>query len=180
MPQENNGKTFRFDVCSQCKSVCCQDAKPPLTEQRQEIIKQYLQQQKIKLSDPFSHGEYVYPSVDEHLFCSLFNKKTGKCLVHPVKPETCKAGPITFDINCKTQRLEWFLKKSEICRLAGELFSDSGFNSYFEAAKVEIRGLVEQLSADELRALMRIEEPCTFKICEEPLSAAVKRKLSLL
>ena len=54
---------------------------------------------------------YSYPAVDELVFCGFFNKETGKCSVHPVKPETCRAGPVTFDINFSTKKVEWFLKK---------------------------------------------------------------------
>jgi uncharacterized protein len=179
LTEQNNGKTFRFDVCSQCKTICCQDAKPPLTVERQKIIADYLKKQQITIKHPFTREQYSYPSVDDHLFCSLYSKKTGKCQAHPVKPETCRAGPITFNINFESKMLEWFLKKSEICALAGELFkSPVLLEPYFEAAKVEIRYLVEQLSADELKAIMKIEEPFTIKICEEPLSVEVARKLA--
>lgn len=98
MPDDSNGSTYSFDVCSQCKSICCQDAKPPLTENRKKIIKKYLKEQKIKIAKPFAKENYSFPSVDDLVYCGLFNKKTGKCSVHPVKPETCVSGPITFDI----------------------------------------------------------------------------------
>ncbi len=110
----------------------------------------------------------------------MFNKKTGKCLVHSVKPETCVAGPITFDINFDTQKVCFFLKKEEICAYSGVLFKDKpALMKHFEVAKKQIIDLIEQLSAEELRALMKIDEPQTFKFCEEPLSPAVIRKLDL-
>jgi Fe-S-cluster containining protein len=180
LPEENIGKTFRFDVCSECKSVCCQDAKPPLTQQRQKAIKEYMEKQKININQPFAREHYSYPSVDEHLFCVLFNKQTGKCFVHEVKPETCRAGPVTFDINFKTRKIEWFLKKPQICPLAGVLFeAPAVFKSHFEAAKTEIMQLVQHLSADELKAILKIEEPCTFKIGEDDLPVEVAEKLAL-
>ena len=46
-------------------------------------------------------------------------------------------------------------------------------------AKKEIMRLVKELDADELRALMKIEEPQTFKVGEEDLPAQVVRKLGL-
>ena len=65
--------------------------------------------------------------------------KTGKCSVHPVKPETCVSGPITFDINFRTKKVEWFLKKSEICAFAGILYKDkAAFKDHFEVAKKEL------------------------------------------
>jgi Fe-S-cluster containining protein len=180
LPEENNGKTFRFDVCGECKFVCCQDAKPPITENRKKIIKDYLQKEKINVDKPFANELYFYPAVDENLLCRLFDKETKKCSVHPVKPETCRAGPVTFDINFKTKKLEYFLKKAKICPLAGVLHENPDvFSGYFEAAKVELMRLVEQLSADELRVIVKIDEPDTFKVGEEVLPEAVVKKLGL-
>jgi Fe-S-cluster containining protein len=180
MSEDNKGTTYSFDVCSQCKSICCQDAKPPLTENRKQLIQEYIKKNKIRLKEPFAQGDYCYPSVDSDIYCRLFNKKTGKCMVHPVKPETCVAGPITFDINFNAQKVGFFHKKSEICAYAGVLFKDKpALQEHFEAARKQIIELINQLSADELRALMKIDEPQTFKFCEEPLSPEVIRKLDL-
>jgi Fe-S-cluster containining protein len=180
MLKEGKGTTYSFDVCSQCKSICCQDAKPPLTGNRKKIIEEYLKKNKLKIANPFAMGEYSYPAVDGDVYCRLFNKKTGKCLVHSVKPETCVAGPITFDINFDTQKVCFFLKKEEICAYAGVLFKDKpALTKHFEVARKQIIDLIEQLSAEELRALMKIDEPQTFKFCEEPLPLAVIRKLDL-
>ena len=180
MPKEDKGTTYSFDVCSQCKSICCQDAKPPLTSSRKKIIEEYLKKNKIKIAKPFAKVEYFYPAVDREVYCRLFNKKTGKCIVHSVKPETCVAGPITFDINFETQKLCFFLKKEEICAYAGALFKDKpALMKHFEVARKQIVDLIEQLSAEELGALIKIDEPQTFKFCEEPLSPALIRKLDL-
>ncbi len=101
-------------------------------------------------------------------------------MVHSVKPETCVAGPITFDINFNTQKVCFFLKKDEICAYAGVLFKNKpALKKHFEEARKQILELIEQLSAEELRALMKIDEPQTFKFCEEPLSPAVIKKLDL-
>ena len=180
MPKEDKGATYSFDVCSECKSICCQDAKPPLTSSRKKIIEEYLKKNKIKIAKPFAKGEYSYPAVDREVYCRLFNKKTGKCMVHLVKPETCVAGPITFDINFDTQKVCFFLKKEEICAYAGVLFKNKpALMKHFEVARKQIIDLIDQLSAEELRALMKIDEPQTFKFCEEPLSPAMIRKLDL-
>jgi uncharacterized protein len=180
MSNEDKGTTCSFDVCSQCKSICCQDAKPPLTSSRKKIIEVFLKKNKIKIAKPFAKGEYSYPAVDREVYCRLFNKKTGKCMVHSVKPETCVAGPITFDINFDTQKVCFFLKKEEICAYAGALFKDKqALMEHFEVARKQIVDLIEQLSAEELRALMKIDEPQTFKFSEEPLSPALIRKLDL-
>ena len=180
MPEDSNGTTYSFDVCGRCKIFCCQDAKPPLTENRKKIIKQYLEKQKINVEKPFAKASYSYPAVDEQLYCRLFDKKTGKCCVHVVKPETCVAGPITFDINFSTGKVEWFLKKSEICPYAGALYDNKGaFEKHFDVAKKQLTSLIGQLDADELRAIVKIEEPYTFKVGEDDLPLDVAKRLGL-
>ena len=180
MPEDNKGKTYSYDVCGKCKIICCQDAKPPVSESRKKIIKEYMAKQKITIEKPFTKENYSYPSVDEALLCKFNSKENKKCMVHSVKPETCRAGPITFDINFKTKKVEWFLKKSEICAYAGELYKNkAAFNDHFEVAKKEIMRLIRELDADELRVLMKIEEPQTFKVGEDDLPIEVVKKLGL-
>ena len=180
MPEDNKGTTYSYDVCSECRIICSQDAKPPLSESRKKILKEYMDKQKIKVEKPFTKAKYSYPSVDETLLCIFNSKVTKRCMVHPVKPETCRAGPITFDINFKTKKIEYFLKKSEICAYAGELFKNkAAFETHFEVAKKEIMQLVKELSADELHELTKIDEPQTFKVGEEDLPASVVKKLGL-
>jgi Fe-S-cluster containining protein len=160
--------------------MCCQDAKPPLTMNRKKIIKKYLKEQKISIEKPFAKENYSYPAVDELVFCGLFDKKTGKCSVHRIKPETCVAGPITFDINFSAKKVEWFLKKSELCAFAGALYRDKiAFKQHLAAAKKELTALICQLDAGELRAIVRIEEPQTFKVSEDDLPSEVTKKLGL-
>jgi len=180
VPEDKKGTTYSFDVCSNCKITCCQDAKPPLSGNRKKIIEEYLKNKKINLKDPFTTETYTYPSVDKGLLCVFNDKKTKKCIIHSVKPETCVAGPITFDINLRKGMLEFFLKKSEICPYAGVLFNDKpALKEHFQVAREQIVELIKQLSAEELIALTKIEEPQTFKFCEEPLPPEVARKLDL-
>lgn len=180
MPEDNNGKTYSFDVCGTCKFVCCQDAKPPLSEERKKILKEYIKKEKIPVEEPFMCEQYSYPALDENKLCKLFNKETRRCAVHPVKPETCRAGPVTWDINFKTKKLEYYLKMAKICPLAGVLHENQAmFAEHFNVAKVEIRRLVEALTADELKVIVKIPEPDTFKVGEEPLSDVVTKKLGL-
>jgi Fe-S-cluster containining protein len=180
MPEDNKGTTYSYNVCSECKIICCQDAKPPLSESRKKILKEYIEKQKIKVEKPFTKENYSYPSVDETLLCKFNSKETKRCLVHRVKPETCRAGPITFDINFKTKKVEYFLKKSEICAYAGDLYKNKAdFQTHYEAAKKEIMRLIKELDADELLELTKIEEPQTFKVGEEDLPASVVKKLGL-
>lgn len=180
MSQDDSGTTYSFNVCSQCKSICCQDAKPPLTSNRKKNIQEYMRKHNLNVKEPFAKGDYSYPAVDGEIYCRLFSKKTGKCMVHSVKPETCVAGPVTFDINFSNKTLEFFLKKTQICAYAGILYNDkAAFKEHFEVAKKQIVRLIKQLSAEELRAIVKIEEPQTFKFAEEPLPKKVVEKLGL-
>jgi Fe-S-cluster containining protein len=180
MSDENMRKTCAFEVCCTCKSICCQDAKPPLTLKRQKIIKDYLKKQKIRIEKPFSREHYSFPSVDKLGFCLFYDKKTGKCLVHEVKPETCRAGPVTFDINCQTGKVKWYLKKPEICALVGEMGENPVLlREHFEVARQELLRLICELNAEALRALLKIEEPETVKIGEDDLPKEVLEKLGL-
>jgi len=95
-----------------------------------------------------------------------------------VKPETCVAGPITFDINTKTQKIEWHLKKETVCALAGGLFRDKRrLTKHLALAKREIQQLVKELDAEDLTAILKIEEPETFKIEEDIVEKDVLHKL---
>ena len=180
MPENNKGTTYSFDVCSQCKIICCQDAKPPLTEKRKKIITRYIKNQNIKIEKPFAKESYSYPAVDEHIFCTFLDKSTHRCTIHAVKPETCVAGPVTFDINFGTKKIQWFLKKNEICQFAGQLFNDqAAFKEHLGAAKKELTQLICNLDPEELRALMKIDEPETFQVGEDDLPDPVIKKLGL-
>ncbi len=180
MVEDNKGKTYSYDVCNECGIICCQDAKPPLTENRKKIITAYLKDHNITVAEPFTTKTYSYPSVDAELRCIFNDKTTKRCMIHPVKPETCVAGPITFDINFATKKVQFFLKKSSICPYAGELFKDqTSLQTHFEVAKKQIHTLIAELSAAELRELNKIEEPETFKICEDDLPKEVAYKLGL-
>jgi len=181
LPEDRNGKTYSFDVCSECKLICCKDANPPLTLYRKKILTQYVTERKIPVvGDLFADEEYVHPATDENAICSFYNKTTRKCLVHPVKPETCRAGPITFDINLKTRKVEFYLKKAEICAFAGILYQNKvSLKQHLEAAKEEILPLISGLEPVALKAILKIPEPQTFKIDETDLPQEVMIKLGL-
>jgi hypothetical protein len=59
MTEDRNGKTYSFDVCSECKFVCCQDANPPLTQNRMQILRQYVKDQRLPVEELFVDGKYV-------------------------------------------------------------------------------------------------------------------------
>jgi uncharacterized protein len=179
MTEDRNGKTYSFDTCSECKLICCQDANPPLTVNRKKIISDHLKAQKIPVS-LFVDEDYSYPTCDANGICTFYNKETKKCGVHQVKPETCRAGPVTFDINLQTRKVEFFLKKAELCALAQELYENKKrFNAHLEVAMAEILRLICELDGDALKAILRIPEPQTFKIGENELPIEVLFKLGI-
>ena len=50
---------------------------------------------------------------------------------------------------------------------------------HFEEAKKQLLSLVKDLSADQLRAIVKIEEPQTFKLSDDDLPLQVAKKLGL-
>lgn len=178
MSDEIAQKTCRLDVCSDCRLICCLGANPPLTLRRKKIIQEYLKENNISSNAPFVDDTYSHPAIDEEGYCIFYSKETGKCQIHEIKPETCRAGPITFDINLSTGRIEWFLKKTEICSLAGELRNNNhALEQHFAIARNEIMRLVRELQPAALKTILLIEEPETTKIGEETLPKEILSKL---
>ncbi len=145
---------------------------------RIRAIKSYLSAEKLAIDASFERTEYVFPAETSEGYCIFFNRETERCMIHLVKPETCTAGPVTFDINVEKGTVEWYLKTENICRLSGVLYRDAGrLRRHLESAKREINALIKNLSKKELLAILCIEEPETFKIGEDPLDAEVLVKL---
>jgi Fe-S-cluster containining protein len=167
-----------FNICNECKIHCCRNARPPITLERKKIIEKYLHLQKTFSQNSFLTTEYTFPKEDEGGFCIFYDKRTRRCSIQVIKPETCVAGPVTFDINKRTQKIEWYLKKEEICPLAGILFKDEKmFKDHLTSAKKEILRLVNQLNSKELKAILKREEPETFKICENEIGKDILDKI---
>jgi len=167
-----------FEICGRCKIDCCRDARPPITSRRKEIIEEYLKTNGIIIEKPFVPAEYTFPREDADGHCIFYDKNSKKCRVHPVKPETCAAGPITFDINKRTGKIEWYLKTENICLLAGELFKNkNALEKHLESAKKEILRLVRELNPEALRTILKRDEPETFKIGEDEIDDNVLSKL---
>jgi len=132
----------------------------------------------FQVSNPFENSGYAFPRELDDGYCIFFDKTTRKCQIHPVKPETCVAGPVTFDINLETGEIEWFLKKDKICPLASVLYRDRAtFKKHMKSAKREVLRLVRDLDAEALRTILTIEEPETFKIGADALDSKVVAKL---
>ncbi len=131
-------------------------------------------------SDLFGGQTYCHPLADEDGYCELYCKETRQCSVHGVKPETCKAGPVTFDVNFRTRKVEFYLKNSEVCAFGGILWANKkALQDHLEAAMEEINRLILQLDKEELKAVLLIPEPHTFKIHENDLPIQVADKLGI-
>lgn len=170
-----------FDVCSKCNTnyACCFGTDPPISHKRKRVIERFLKENKIPIKNPFVQGEYVFPRKKAEGYCIFFDTKTKKCQIHPVKPETCVAGPITFDMNTRSQKIEWYVKMESICPLAGIVYKNGELlQKHLEAAKKEILKLVSELSSEELRAILKKEEPETFKIGEDAAGKDAADKLA--
>lgn len=170
-----------FDTCNKCRTAysCCHDTTPPITRDRRKIIEHYLKEKRIHIADPFVKTEYVFPKLNADGYCVFQDNKTRKCLIHSVKPETCVAGPITFDINVKTGKIEWYVKMETLCHLAGVVYENKELlKKHLASAKKEIRRLVKELDVEDLRAILKKQEPETFKIDEEAADKKVLNKLT--
>jgi Fe-S-cluster containining protein len=179
--KEGKRQSDFFNVCSKCKTSysCCHETTPPVSSERRKIIEAYLKAEGVSIKEPFEEAGYVFPRLDEEGYCIFHDKRTRKCLIHPVKPETCVAGPITFDINVKTGKIEYFVKMESICQLAGIVYRDKKLlQKHLESATKEILRLVKELDSEALRAILRKDEPETFKIDEEKTDKVSLKKLT--
>ena len=179
--KESERQSDFFDTCSKCRTAysCCNDTTPPITRERRKAIEAYLRKKKIDVVEPFALTEYTFPRLNTDMYCVFHDQKTRRCIVHPVEPETCVAGPITFDINIKTCRIEWYAKMGKICQLAGVVYRDRKMlEKHLKSARKEILRLVRELDSGDLRAILKKSEPETFKIAEEDVDGTVLDKLT--
>jgi len=169
-----------FHICYTCtlKQSCCRETKPPITRKRRKIIERYLNKNNIGITNPFEKTDYVFPKIQVDGFCIFFHRKSKKCLVHEVKPETCIAGPITFDINFQTRIIEWYIKSPKICPLVNQLNDNiEEMETRLKLAKNALKNFFRDVEMEDLRSILEIEEPDTVKIDEEPLDEDIFEKL---
>ena len=92
-------------ICLQCGGQCCIGAQPPISDScYHRLVAGGVS------PDVFGQEEYRYVRTRADGTCLLWN---GKCRIHGIKPETCRAGPFTFDV--KGDTIEIFLKFGSIC-----------------------------------------------------------------
>jgi hypothetical protein len=93
--------------------------------------------------------------------------KDHKCTCHETKPETCRAGPFTFDVNGDMVRI--FLKRASICPIVPLIKGEpEAYRQQYERAAENILHLVTRLSDDEIAAINKIDEPDTELVAELP------------
>ncbi len=143
-----------------CGGHCCIDAHPPVSQSCSERLL------TAGVSpDMFEYTGYKRLKVKENGVCIL--SKQGKCRIHRVKPETCRAGPFTFDVVGDTIRI--FLKYESICPLV-KLLKDTpeAYQMQYNLAVKSITHLVSNLTRDEIDAICSVDEPDTEKVSEVP------------
>ncbi len=147
-------------ACGSCQlqGGCCFEARPPLTKERIDIL---LAEGVSPESIEFEGYRRLRLKPDG--FCVLFQE--GRCSIHPIKPETCVAGPFTFDMAGSI--LQIFLKKESICPMVAFLKENREvYDGLFKAAVEKIVDLVNAMPADELAEILKIEEPETDLVAE--------------
>jgi len=147
-------------ACSSCHlgGGCCNDARPPLSQRRIDIL-----MENGVSPECIEFAGYKRLRVKGDGFCVLF--QNGMCSVHSVKPETCVAGPFTFDM--KGAILQIFLKRETICPMVKVLKDNrDAYEGLFEAAVDNITELVYALPPSELSEVLKIDEPETDLVAE--------------
>ncbi len=141
-----------------CDGHCCHDAHPPISPSCYDRLT------KAGVPEEMFESEgYTRLKTKKNGECILL--VNGKCSIHSCKPETCRAGPFTFDV--KDDVIEIFLKYEAICpmvRLLKEV--PAAYDQQYAAAAKSIAHLVNNLPDEELAAVCRIDEPDTEKIAE--------------
>jgi len=147
-------------ACGECHLAggCCFEARPPLSQERIDI----LTANGVDLNAVEFNG-YNRLKLRQDGFCILF--RDGKCSIHSFKPETCVAGPFTFDI--VNNKLQIFLKQETICPMVRFLKADrKAYDSLFEVSVQKIMDLVAAIPPEEMAEILKIEEPETDLVAE--------------
>jgi len=148
-------------ICARCGATCCHEARPPLSPGRVALL----------LANGVSPGDIEYAGYHrirtrENGMCVMCSG--GKCRIHSFKPETCRAGPFTFDVEGETVRI--FLKHDSLCPLVAFLKADPAMYAVqFRVAVNNILSLARSLEPDELAVISAIPEPDCDLVAEIPL-----------
>jgi hypothetical protein len=147
-------------ACDDCHLAggCCFEARPPLSQKRIEI----LMENGIS-ADAIEFVGYKRLCLGPDGFCVLF--RDGKCSIHDIKPETCVAGPFTFDI--EGDMLQIFLKRENICPMVRFLRANrKAYDALFETSVEKIMDLIRSVPEEEMAQILQIDEPQTDLVAE--------------
>lgn len=147
-------------ACNECYLVggCCFGARPPLSQERIDIL-----MKNGVSADAVEFAGYSRLRLKPDGFCVLF--QDGKCSIHSIKPETCVAGPFTFDI--KGDTLQIFIKRESICPMVRFLKANrKAYDGLFETSVEKIMDLVNSVPEAEMAEILKIEEPETDLVAE--------------
>ena len=169
-------------LCISCSTGCCTHVCPPITLERKRIIDRYLRDHELWPCDWLNSTSrhYAFPHETPDGSCIFFDVVQRTCRIHPVKPETCRAGPITFDLNIRQERVIWYLKSGTDCLIAAELRRHPEvLSSYLSTAKKALHQLICRLESSALQAILLIDEPNVSRIGEDPFPATKLKKAGL-
>ena len=147
-------------ACDDCHLAggCCFEARPPLSQKRIDIL-----MENGVSADAIEFVGYKRLRLRQDGFCVLF--RDGKCSIHDIKPETCVAGPFTFDI--EDDMLQIFLKRESICPMVRFLRANRKANdALFETSVEKIMDLIRSVPEEEMAQILQIDEPQTDLVAE--------------
>ena len=147
-------------ACDDCHLAggCCFEARPPLSQKRIDML-----MENGVSADAIEFVGYKRLCLRQDGFCVLF--RDGKCSIHDIKPETCVAGPFTFDI--KGDMLQIFLKRENICPMVRFLRANrKAYDALFETSVEKIMDLIRSVPEEEMAQILQIDEPQTDLVAE--------------
>ena len=150
-------------ACDDCHLAggCCFEARPPLSQKRIDIL-----MENGVSADAIEFVGYKRLRLRQDGFCVLF--RDGKCSIHDIKPETCVAGPFTFDI--EDDMLQIFLKRESICPMVRFLRANrKAYDALFETSVEKIMDLIRSVPEEEMAQILQIDEPQTDLVAESRL-----------
>ena len=147
-------------ACDDCHLAggCCFEARPPLSQKRIDML-----MENGVSADAIEFVGYKRLCLRQDGFCVLF--RDGKCSIHDIKPETCVAGPFTFDI--EDDMLQIFLKRESICPMVRFLRANrKAYDALFETSVEKIMDLIRSVPEEEMAQILQIDEPETDLVAE--------------
>jgi len=147
-------------ACDDCHLAggCCFEARPPLSQKRIDML-----MENGVSADAIEFVGYKRLCLRQDGFCVLF--RDGKCSIHDIKPETCVAGPFTFDI--EDDMLQIFLKRENICPMVRFLRANrKAYDALFETSVEKIMDLIRSVPEEEMAQILQIDEPQTDLVAE--------------